>query len=48
MSIPSKRSDILISIINSESYENIINITDNPSTKGFIYETISIICLIFK
>ena len=39
MSIPSKRSDILISIINSESYENIINITDNPSTKGFIYET---------
>lgn len=42
------RKDILNDINKGKSYDEIINSSDNKSKQGFIYETISILCLIFK
>lgn len=48
MSDYKKRSEILNDINKGLSYNEIINSTDNKSKQGFIYETISILCIIFK
>ncbi len=42
------RKDILNSINKGILYDDIINSSDNKSKQGFIYETISILCIIFK
>ena len=42
------RKEILNEINKGVSYDFIINSSDNKSTQGFIYETISILCLVFK
>ena len=43
-----KRFDILLKILNKENYDDIIKEGDTPSIRGFIYETIVIICIILK
>ena len=42
------RKEILNEINKGVSYDHIINSTDCQKKKGFIYETISILCIIFK
>tara|TARA_Y100001958_G_scaffold143915_1_gene121309 strand:- start:2533 stop:3735 length:1203 start_codon:yes stop_codon:yes gene_type:complete len=42
------RKEILNDINKGKSYNEIINSSDNKSKQGFIYETICILCIIFK
>jgi hypothetical protein len=43
-----ERSSILLLISRGVKYEDILNTAKNPKDKGFIYETISIICIVVK
>ena len=45
---PQKRNEILKLIASGFQYEDIISKYETPSKRGFVYETISIICLVSK
>lgn len=46
--IPKKRSDIFLLIVDGKKYHDIIKIFPDASKTGFVFETLSIICIIFK
>ena len=43
-----KRSDIFMLITEGKNYHDIIGLFPDASKTGFVFETISIICIIFK
>ena len=46
--IPKKRADIFQLITEGRKYHDIIGLFPDASKTGFVFETISIICIIFK